>query len=301
MKPTRPKSPWAAWLLAGLASLSWAAQGSPCDSPATLRFSLIPKKNVAEQLESYRPLLARLEAVTQRRVEVVPPSSYSSVIEGLLAGNIDVAELGPASFAIARSRDDTITPFATLAQGGGHFTRAGIQYHALLVARRSSDYRDIPSLAGRSVGLTDPASTSGAVLPGQEFAKVLGKPLVDHFSRLLYTGSHDRSIDSLLKGHVDAAFISSLRLDEYIRRGKLRPDDLVVLWKSSPIPHDPFVLRGRLCGPLQAAIRQALLTDSAEVRKVMANLKAEGFHPVGDEDYSHIREIIAQKRGVGTP
>jgi len=219
-------------------------RAADCEDPKPLRFALIPKKNPEIQLAEYRALIQVLEKTLERRIEVVHTASYGTVVEGLLAGNIDLAELGPASFVQADARDASITAFATFSGRIGPYTDSGAFYRSLLIVRRDRGLSSIDSLRDSSVSLVDPASTSGALLPRHSFARLTGIPLERYFRRVTYAGSHDRAIQAVHKGLVDAAFVSSRRLDETVRQDSVGPDEVTVLWKSSPIPFDPFVYRG---------------------------------------------------------
>jgi phosphonate transport system substrate-binding protein len=282
-----------------LSLCAFHAEAAPpvCDDPKPLRFSLVPRTDLAKLLEEYQPLLRQLEKTLGRKITVIQPSSYGTVVEGLVAGTIDLASMGSASYSLAKNRDPSIMPFVTWTMQGGTFVKAGAHfYHSLLITRQEANLQDTAALKGRSLSLTDPGSTSGAVIPREEFGKLVGQRLEDYFGQVTYSGSHDRSVESVRKGYTDAAFVASEHLDEVIRQGRIEARELRVLWQSSPIPHDPFVFRGKLCPPLKEKIRQVFLTDSPEIRKFLVNLKADRFVPVSDEDYRQIQDVLTRQQ-----
>lgn len=274
-----------------------AAAVEGCENPSPLRFALIPRNDIVKQLEEHRPLLLHLERALGRKIKVVQPSSYGSVIEGLLAGMIDLASMGPGSYSLARNRDPSITPIVTWTMQGGTFVKKGADsYKSLLITRRDSGFNSIDDLKRQRISLTDPASTSGGVLPRAEFGREIGRRLEDFAGSVTYSGSHDRSIAALKKGQVDAAFVASEHLDQAIREGRIAADEINVLWESTPIPHDPFVLHGRLCPELKEKIRDAFMADTVETRTMLRNLNAERFVPVGDEAYRQLRDILSNEK-----
>lgn len=279
----------------GLALLGAATQAGVCDNPKTIRLSLIPKKNVASQADEYQPLVKALEARLQRPVELVLAPSYGAVVEGLLAASIDLAELGPASYAQAKARDEGITAFASLIQRVGPHTDASNSYRSLLIARRDKNFKGIPSLRGSSVSLIDPASTSGALIPRQAISQLTGVPLERYFGRITFAGSHDRAIQAVQKGFVDAAFVSSSRLDEALRTGSVGPDEIVVHWQSQPIHYDPFVYRSQLCQPVIDKIKTAFFDSGASLQVMFLQLHAQGFATVTDAQYQDIRDVYANQ------
>lgn len=279
-------------LLLGLAPVFAAT----CEDPKSLRLSLVPDKNMAERIAEYQPLIRVLEQVLSRRVEIISASSYGTVVEGLLAGNIDLAELGPASYVQAKSRDHQVTAFASRIQGVGTHTPSGAHYQSLLIVRGDKRFDDLARLQGASVSLVDPASTSGALVPRNAMAALTGVPLERYFGRVTFSGSHDRAIVAVQKGLVDAAFVASTRLDDALRKGTVLAPEIKVLWKSVPLPNDPFVYRAQLCAPVVEKIKQAFFTESTSLQDMFRRLNTEGFAPVNDDAYEEIRKIYAAAR-----
>lgn len=294
MNPMRSR-PWLALLLA-LPLCWWPATGhaAACDDPRPLRLAFIPKSQAMQPRVLLAPLLRALEQSTQRRVELSLPTSYGAVIEGLLAGTIDVAELGPASYAMLMARAEAVQVFAALSDRDSPQPDQPGRYHALLLVNRDSGITQLAQLQGKKLSLTDPASTSGALLPRAGVRQLTGRTLEQHFGRVSYAGSHDRALQALRKGLVDAAFVSSSRLAEAVRQGNLQADDVVELWRSPAVPTDPFVQRQTLCAPLQAQVRAAFLQHAADLAPVFQRLGSGPFVAASDADYRAVRELLRQ-------
>lgn len=280
-----------------LAAWSAAAQSPAhivdnCEDPRPLRFALIPFKNQAAHEAQYRPLIRQLESVLGREVTLVSGKSYGAVVEGLINGSIDLAELGPASYGIALNRGARLSVIATLRFPATPTVEAGSAYQSLLITRKDRKFRSVEDLRGATLSLTDPASTSGGVLPRRAMEKQLGKPLESHFKRVTFSGSHDRSIEVVRKGLVDAAFVSSAVIDEALRRGKLHRDEIDILWRSPLIPYDPFVHRAQLCPALSARIREVFLGNGPALQGMFQELGASGFAPTSEADYREIRDLL---------
>lgn len=271
------------------------AVSAPCEDPRPLRLALVPIKNPTLQLTQYRPLIRQLERKLDRNVQAIPATSYGTVIEGLLAGDIDLAELGPASYAIALGRGAQITPIASFQLRKGQTTSTPSAYHSLLITRRDSGLNTIDQLRGHTLSLIDPASTSGAVLPRHAMNELTGSPIETYFARITFAGSHARAIDIVQQKLVDAAFVSSTSVDDAIRRGKLRFEDIQILWKSQLIPYDPFAHRKQLCPALVASIREVFLGDVSPLQGMFQELGMTGFAAVSDEHYREIRQLYPAK------
>jgi phosphonate transport system substrate-binding protein len=279
-------------LLCALAAAASAARPAECETPTRLRFSIVPEGSVQRDMAAFQPLFDELQAALGIPVEVVMPSSYGSVIEGLLAGAIDLARLGPASYVSAKRGDPAITAFATYAKKAGAFQGEGAYYHSMLVVSAHGTPPAIAALRGKNLALVDPDSTSGALIPRKWFPKVIGVPIERYFGRVSYAGSHDEAVLAVLDKRVAAAFVASTHLSALVRSGKARPEDFKVLWQSAPIPTDPFVYRGQLCRNIKEKIHAVFLGRKRKSGDaVLDGMAAVRFVPVSDRDYQPIREL----------
>jgi len=273
------------------------ALASECKNPEVIRFSMIPTEETTQELALYEPLVNQIKAATGKNVEFFLPTSYASVVEAMLGGFVDLGMHGPYSYVIAQEKDPELRVIATYAKHKGNFQEEGPGYKAVLVARADSGLKSIEDIKGTVIGLTDPASTSGNLLPRVSFTKVIGSDLEDYFSRVVYTGGHDLSAVAVFEGQVDAAFVATHRLDNVLERGIAKMEDYVVLWSSPVIPQDPFVVNGRLCSEIIDQIQSAFLalSDNEEGRQYLENVNASKFVAMTDSDYDIIRDLKAAK------
>lgn len=263
-------------------------------SQQSLRVAVIPKKSMDVLLREHQPLVKQLSNALGMPVEIVPSSSYESVVDAIVSGGVDIAWLGPASYILAYQRDPRIEPFASLIISHGYFTPAGHHYQALLLVR-GAGAADVQALRGKRVALSDPASTSGSVVPNAEFSAQVGVPLLQFFGSIVYSGSHDKALDALLEGKVDAAFVSSVRADAYLANGLIDRDTFKVLWRSEPIYYDPFVFSGSLCDPLKKQIRTAMLDHQAELSEFLDSQDASAIVPVSHAEYAPLLKMMQPK------
>lgn len=271
---------------------SLGAAAAPCDNPERLRFSFVPQGDVRSDTEAFQPLIERVQTLAGKPVAIVTPASYASVVEGLRAGTIDFALLGPASYAAAKKADPNIMVFATFSKKGGAFDSDGTFYHSLLVTKGRGRFHDIGSLRGATLALTDPVSTSGAVVPRHAFPKASGQAVDAFFGKIVYAGDHDHAALAVLGGQVDAAFVASFHLSDLVRAGKAVPGDFRIVWRSEPIPREPFVYRNQLCEPIKKQIVSVFLKSSADQNKAFLDrFQAQRFVPASDADYRIIHEL----------
>jgi len=269
-----------------------------CEDPKELTFAIIPTEETVAELQLYQPITERMKKLTGKKIQFFMPTSYASVVEGLLSEFIDVAVLGPYSYVIANSKDKNIEVFATYAKRAGFLQEEGPGYKAALVTKKGSKFTTIASLKGSLLGLVDPGSTSGNLFPRIVFAKEIGGDLDKYFKKVVYTGSHELSTIAVFKGKVDAAFIATHRFDNVVTKGEVKLEDFNILWKSPVIPQDPFVYRSPLCQKLKDQIKATFLGLSKDVpgeKNFLDNVKSNKFVEMTSADYDVIRELKEAK------
>ena len=280
----------------GLATHSVSLAAS-CENPDSLTFAIIPTEETVAELQLYKPVTDRMVELTGKKVEFFMPTSYASVVEGLLSKFVDVAVLGPYSYVIANGKDKDIEVFATYAKKPGYLQEEGPGYKGVLVSKKGSGLMKIEDLKGKIIGLTDPGSTSGNLVPRVVFSKVIGMDIDDYFKRTVYTGSHELSTIAVHQGKVDAAFVASHRFDNVVAKGEVKLADFNVIWASPAIPQDPFVYRAPLCEDIKAAIRETFLglSDEPSAKKFLENVKSNTFVAMASSDYDVIRDLKKAK------
>ena len=276
---------------------SQLAMAATCENPDALTFAMVPTEETVAELQLYKPVTDRMENLTGKKIQFFMPTSYASVVEGLLSKFVDVAVLGPYSYVIANSKDKSIEVFATYAKRPGHMQEEGPGYRGVLISKRGSRFTSIDSLKGSTLGLTDPGSTSGNLMPRVAFTKVIGKDLEKFFGKVVYTGSHELSSVAVVKGKVDAAFVATHRFDNVVNKGEASLDGVNILWKSDPIPQDPFVYRNTLCGNIKAKIRETFLNLKGQpgAKQFLDNVKSNTFVRMSSDDYNIIRDLKKAK------
>ena len=285
-------------LLLLLTSCMWSARASTvCEDPRPLRVAFVPKSS-QDPVRLHGPLLRALEQALNRPVEVLPMASYGAIMEGVLSDAVDLAELGPASYSMVMERKAVVTTFATVARRAASGALEPMNYRSVLITRRDSRLDSVESLRGKALGLTDPASTSGALVPRQAVLKMTGRAIEAHFGSVIYAGSHDLAIQAVQRRLVDAAFVSSARFEEALRLGRVQVQEMLQVWRSPELPLDPYVHRTRLCKPLVEKIRAVFFSAAPEFGPMFQALGVAGFVSAVDADYQSVRDLFSN-RGMG--
>ena len=236
--------------------------------------------------------------VHQVQVPVYHERFRPRAVQNFVTGDgVHVGVLGPYTYVIANGMDKNIEVFATYAKRPGHLQEEGPGYRGVLVTKKGSKFTTIKSLKGAVLGLTDPGSTSGNLMPRVVFADTVGMDLDKYFGKVVYTGSHELSTVAVYQGKVDGAFVATHRFDNVVNKGEVKLSDFNVLWKSDPIPQDPFVYLTTLCDDIKKNIEETFLglEEQPEAKKFLDIVKSNKFVRMTSADYDIIRALKKAK------
>ncbi|WP_283147583.1 phosphonate ABC transporter substrate-binding protein [Silvimonas soli] len=255
------------------------AQAEP---KTTLTIGLIPSEDSQAMVESSKQVLESLHQQTGLTIKPFVATDYNGVIEALRSGKLDVAYLGPFSYALANQVADA-EAFAVAVTKKNNSSA----YHSLIIVRKESDISSLAQLKGHTFAFVDPSSTSGHLFPKAALQKA-GYDTDKLFSRTVFSGSHDASILAVANKKVDAAAVADRILASAIARGVVKQDDFKVVWTSSPIPESPMVWRK----DLDPATKEKLSKAFANIKDLPWGDQGmlAGFQPTNDAAYDIIRE-----------
>ncbi len=251
-------------------------------NPDTLRVALLPDENAATLIQNAQPLKNYLEDRLDKDIDLVVTTDYSSMIEAMRFGRIEVAYFGPLSYVLAKSRAPEIEPFAVGVEGGAP------TYRSILIAQVDGPVQSLADVAGQSFGFGDQASTSSHLAPRAHILKAAGlEGEVDY--KPVHLGTHDAVARAVQAGQVPAGALSEPIYETLVERGMIDSARIKVLAHSDPIPNYPMVMQGDLDPELAEQIRAAFL--EADDPEVLEAFRVEKFEPIDDGGYDVLREM----------
>src|SRR5262245_33101592 len=85
--------------------------------PARLKVALLPDENASTVIANNEKLKEYLEQQLDKEIDLVVTTDYSSMIEAMRHGRLDLAYFGPLSYVLAKQKSN-IEPFAALKSNG---------------------------------------------------------------------------------------------------------------------------------------------------------------------------------------
>jgi phosphonate transport system substrate-binding protein len=243
---------------------------------------LIPSEDSRAMIAQSKPMMDKLSAALGMPVKPFVAADYNGVIEALRSKKLDVAYLGPFSYVLGA----TIAPIEAFAVA--ETKKAGrTSYQSVIIVHKDSGMKSLDDLKGKTFAFVDPSSTSGHLFPKAGLIKSGFNP-DKNLGRIIFSGSHDSSAIAVQNKKIDAAAVADRILDAAISKGVVKKEDIVIIWKSDPIPESPTVWRKDLSPELKKKIQAAFL----EVKDIPWSDQGtlNGFHPTNDEAYNVIRD-----------
>ncbi|MBM3486579.1 MAG: phosphate/phosphite/phosphonate ABC transporter substrate-binding protein [Alphaproteobacteria bacterium] len=261
-----------------LAPHSTTAQGR---DPAKLRVTLLPDENAATVIQNAQPLKAHLEAALRKEIEIVVTTDYSSMIEAMRFGRIEIAYFGPFSYVLAKSRAPEIETFAVGVERGAP------TYNSILIATRDGPIKSIDDIKGKPFAFGDQASTSSHLAPRAHLVKhgLVGEK--DY--KPIHLGTHDAVARAVQAGQVPAGALSEPIFRTLVARNVIDEAKIVKISLSDPILNYPIVMQGNLAPALKEGIRRAFL--DLKDKEILRSFRVEGFAPSDDKAYDSLREM----------
>src|SRR5580693_5956567 len=260
-----------------------------CPNGGTVRFGVEPYDTAARLVPIYEKVGKLIGDQVGCKVQVYVATGYNAEIEAMRNDKLEIGEFGPLGYVLAHqvAKAEAVAAFGT-ADGKPD------TYWASIVTYPSSGIKTVADIRGRSFAFSDPASTSGHLFPAYGLRKAGLDP--DKDIKAIYAGSHTASFEALYNRKVDAGELNSEQLESAKQRGHYKDGDLVFLWKSDPIPTDPFAARADLPADFKKRLIEILQNlDLSQLdekdRKIM------GVHglrtvPQTDDAFNDIRDLV---------
>lgn len=242
-------------------------------------------------------------------VKTAIPQSYIAVVEAFGTKRADFAAL--TTFAYVLAKDIKKYPVEAVLEVIRN--ESDRTYKGEIIVHRDSGIKDFKELKGKKFAFTDPASTSGYILP-----KKLFKDAGIELGEMVFGQRHDNVVTMVYQKQVDGGAVYYSAPETIVENGKKiqRPTDarmrvitqfpdvldkVRVIAYTMEIPNEPWVLRTNLVDDpeenkkLKTYVVEALIAFSKTPQgKSLINVLAagSGLIQIDDSEYNEIRKIV---------
>lgn len=207
------------------------------------------------------------------------------------AGQIDIAWICGAPYVQKMANGDAIELLAAPAYAAPRYMNRPVYFSDVMV-RRDSAYQTFMDLRGARWAYNNLGSHSGYQVVRYALAhKGLNG---DFFGSVMCSGAHQRSMELIASGEIDASAIDTTVFDAVREINPELCEQLRVIEVLGPSAQPPWVIGTHVPDAVRAGLRQAL-THMHEDDEGCALLRQHGFTrfaAVVDADYDDIREML---------
>jgi phosphonate transport system substrate-binding protein len=229
----------------------------------TLTIGFIPTEKADELTPKAEDMKAFLEQKLGTTVEVVVPSNYEIIIEGLRFGHIDAAfmDTGPGWIAHQRSGAEVVA---------SEVVAGKVNYQATVWTKSDNDsINSLEDTIGKRVAFTSITGSSGFVRPmGTMVANgdvqlqgdglvALEAALGNTFEEYTFAGGYKAALELLLNDNVDVAFGSDIAPQKYLTIEQ--QNQLRIVEQIGPVPSHVLVVSGDMSDSTKKLFVDAML------------------------------------------
>ncbi len=229
----------------------------------TITIGFIPVEKADELTPKAQALENFLENEMGIDVEVVVPTNYETIIEGMRFGHIDAAFMDTGPAWITHQRTGAEAVLAELVKGK-------VNYQATVWTLAENDsINSLDDTVGKKVAFTSITGSSGFVRPmgtlvADGHIEIVGDDIValesalaNNFESYTFAGGYKAALELLLNENVDVAFGSDIAPQKYLEledQVKLRPVTTI-----GPVPSHVFMVSADMSESTQDALVDALI------------------------------------------
>ena len=281
-------------VIAVAASLLASCQKKPAPSAATINFAILPAEGTQSMSALWEPVIADMRRKTGLNVKAFYGTSYSSMIEAMRFGQVQIGwySASPALEAVRRAKGQVI---ARIVMPGG-----SENYRSVLIAQKGRGITLDKALKcdkSLTFGIGDAKSTSGTLAPLTYVFKPRGIDPQNCF-KVVRSGNQQTNMFAVGNGVLDVATNNTVGL-EFVQRE--RPEiakKIEVIWTSPDLPESSIVARKDLDPAVIAKLRDFFIgygvapgADGDLERANLQRLAYKGFHPADDSYLQPIRDM----------
>lgn len=182
-----------------------------------------------ETVRYYKQLIDYVGTKLGSPVEMVQKENYDEMDGMLERGDVSIAFLCSGPYVKDKAKFGAELLVAPQSYGQPF-------YYAYIIAHKDSPITDMAGLKGKKFAFTDPKSNTGKIVPEYMVGKEFNLKPEQFFSEIVYTRSHDKSVEAVAKKLVDGASIDSLIYDYAAKKNPQYTSQTKIIRKS-PVRH----------------------------------------------------------------
>ena len=283
-------------LLGACSSNKKSASKSATDK---LVVQFVPTNNDGSMEAKTKPFAKYLSKKLNRDVEVTLATDYSTIVEAMSSGKVDIGIMPPAAYV--QARDAGAAKAILTSQLGDYDQKTGLPlkdkltntFKGEILVRADSNINKLTDLKGKAIATLSPNSASGYIYPVVELKKAGVNPTTD--TKMTTVNDIPSEITAVLNKQVDAAFVFEGARNAFASSFKdndLFKDLKVLYLTKGDIPNDAIAVQPSMDKKLQAKIKKVFLNmkNDTDGQEAMSLWGHKGYQKAAESAYDTIKE-----------
>ena len=260
------------------------------DDEKTLRFVLVPEKNIFEQRRRYKYITDYLSKKMDMNFIVEIMANYGDISEAFIEGKADAGFFGSFSYVLTHSKAG-IEPLVRPVWPNNNST-----YRGYVFVRKDSNIKTVKDMKNKSLVLVDKATTAGYIFQLFYFKYYGINNIEDYFSRISFASSHDAAAWAVYAGEADIGGAKNHIFNGLMEEYPDFKEQMVVLFESPEVPSNGLAVRKDLNPAIKLRIKTLLLSlhESPEGQETLKNFGAIKFITTSNDDYVVVYNMVKQ-------
>ncbi len=260
------------------------------DDEKTLRFVLVPEKNIFEQRRRYKYITDYLSEKMDMNFIVEIMANYGDISEAFIEGKADAGFFGSFSYVLTHSKAG-IEPLVRPVWPDNNST-----YRGYVFVRKDSNIKTVKDMKNKSLVLVDKATTAGYIFQLFYFKYYGINNIEDYFSRISFANSHDAAAWAVYAGEADIGGAKNHIFNGLMEEYPDFKEQMMVLFESPEVPSNGLAVRKDLNPAIKLRIKTLLLSlhESPEGQETLKNFGAIKFIGTSNDDYAVVYNMVKQ-------
>lgn len=284
-------------LIAGLGVAAIAGFTMAASAEGTLNVQFVPTNNDGSMEAKTGPFADYLSEKLGMDVNVTLATDYSTIVEAMASGKVDLGIMPPAAYVQARNLDAAEAILSSQLVKYDEDTEEPIEgeytstFKGEVLVKADSDMESLEDLKGKKIATLSPNSASGYIYPVAEMKDLGIDPLTD--CTLTTVNDIPSEMTAVLNGQQDACFV--FQGARYVFSSKFTDYDLykdlkVLYLTDGDIPNDAIAVQPSMDDDLKEQIKDVFLNmaNDEEGKEAMSLWGHTGYGEADESAYDTI-------------
>lgn len=263
-----------------------------------LNVQFVPTNNDGSMEAKAKPFAEYLSQKLGREVNVTLATDYSTIVEAMASGQVDIGIMPPSAYVQARDMGAATAILTSELTDQDEVTGLPLEgqltgtFKGEILVKADSDIKTLTDLKGKKIATLSPNSASGYIYPVAEMKDAGINPATD--CTLTTVNDIPSEMTAVLNGQQDACFVFEGARNVFA--GKFKEYDLfqdlrVLYLTKGDIPNDAIAVQTDMDEDLKQQVKQVFLNmpNEEEGRTAMALWSHKGYGEATESAYDTIR------------